>query len=411
MCKKLTVLTAAFFVSATLASAQDAGVATDNSQVAVNNEDKPWLNQPLDVDWMWSETFEHLDLHVELGTTGIGLQLSTPLTKWARVRTGFTYMPPVEVPMTFGIQVGNDPAKSKNKLEKMSRLIHDNFGMTIDDAVDMTGKPSNFWNWNVILDFYPLKNNKHWHISGGFYLGPSRIAKAYNETEAMQSLLAVNIYNSMYSKLVNDRVEYYMQQGTDHYIPEVLYEVSLFDFSAMGGSYEGIGINNPELLQMLYKRFKDYGLMGVHVGDYINDAFYTEDVPVLEADGTPMVDDDGNPVIAHHKGDLLHAAGDPYIMRPDITGMVKAEMRVKQFKPYVGIGYEGSLSKKDDRWKIAVDGGVLFWGGSPSVVTHEGVDLVHDVKNVSGKVGSYVNAIDKFKVYPMLSVRVTRRLF
>ena len=91
--------------------------------------------------------------------------------------------------------------------------------------------------------------------------------------------------------------------------------------------------------------------------------------------------------------------------------MVKADMHVNRFKPYVGIGYEGNLSKKDDRWKIAVDGGVLFWGGSPEVITHEGVDLVHDVKNVSGKVGSYVDAIEKFKVYPMLNVRFTRRLF
>lgn len=346
--------------------------------------------------------FKHLDLGVEIGTTGLGLQLSTPITDFARLRTGFTYMPGIEVPMNFDIQMGNDPVKSKRSFDKMSKLVYDNFGMTVDDQIEMIGKPANFWNWNVILDFYPLKNNKHWHISGGFYLGPSRIAKAYNRTEDMQSLLAVNIYNSIYRKFVNDRTDYYMQEGTDHYIPEIIYEVKVLDFSALGEKYEAS--NDPVVLETLYRTFKNAGEMGVHVGDYVNDVLYPEDVYVT-------VDDEGTQVLAHKKGDVMHAAGSPYFMKPDETGMVKADMHVKQFKLYLGIGYEGNLSKKNDRWKIAVDCGALFWGGSPSVVTHEGVDLVHDVENVSGKVGSYVEAIDKFKVYPMLSVRFTRRLF
>ena len=37
------------------------------------------------------------------------------------------------------------------------------------------------------------------------------IAKAYNTTEDMQSLLAVNIYNNLYGKFVNDRMDYYNQ--------------------------------------------------------------------------------------------------------------------------------------------------------------------------------------------------------
>jgi len=386
MSKKLTILIA-FLCAA-------------SCQISAQTVDSQFTSQPMSKSTSWS-AFKHLDLGLELGTTGIGVQLSTPLASWARLRTGFTYMPAIEVPMTFGIQVGNDPSKSKSRFQKMSKLVYDNYGMVLDDEVDMIGKPANFWNWNVIVDIYPLKNNKHWHISGGFYLGPSHIAKAYNTTEDMQSLLAVNIYNNLYGKFVNDRMDYYNQQGTDHYIPEVLYEVKLFDLSALGEQYNFN--TDPYMLDMLYKKFKDYGAMGVRVGDYVNDVYYPEDVYLTLEDGTQ--------VLMHKAGDVLHAAGDPYIMRPDVTGMVKADMHVNRFKPYVGIGYEGNLSKKDDRWKIAVDGGVLFWGGSPEVITHEGVDLVHDVKNVSGKVGSYVDAIEKFKVYPMLNVRFTRRLF
>ena len=394
MSMKTTILTAALLVAASHVWAQFTTEAE--------------LEPPVKSS-MRSTAFSHLDLGLELGTTGIGVQLSTPLTSWARLRTGFSWMPPIEVPMTFGIQVGNDAAKSSSRFQKMSKLVYDNYGMTLDDRVDMIGKPANFWNWSVIVDFYPLKNNKHWHISGGFYLGPSRIAKTYNTAEDVQSLLAVNIYNNMYGKFVNDYMDYYMQQGTDHYIPEVLYEVKLFDLSALGEQYDAN--TDPELLKLLNRRFSDYGAMGVHVGDYVNNVYYEEDVLLKDREGNLVLDESGNAIITHHKGDLLHAAGDPYIMKPDVNGMAKADMHVKRFKPYVGIGYEGNLSKKDDRWKIAIDGGVLFWGGSPTVVTHEGVDLVHDVKNVSGKVGSYVDAIEKFKVYPMVSVRFTRRLF
>jgi len=353
-----------------------------------------------------SIAFKHLDLGVEVGTTGIGVQVATPLTQWARLRSGFTFMPGIEVPMTFGIQMlSEDPSKSKQYFNKMSQLVDDNFGMKVKDEVNMIGKPANFWNWNVIVDFYPLKNNKHWHISGGFYLGSSRIAKAYNRTEDMQSLLAVNIYNSIYEKFVNDRMNYYMEKGTDHYIPEVLYEVKLLDFSALGEKFSVD--TSPEILQKMYDMMKKAGSMGVHLGDYNEDVLYAEDVYIDVDDG------DGNmtKVLVHQKGDVMHKAGDPYILKPDAEGMVKADMHVNRFKPYLGIGYEGNLSKKSDRWKIAVDCGVLFWGGSPSVVTHEGVDLVHDVRDIGGKVGSYVEAIDCFKVYPMLNVRFTHRLF
>lgn len=388
--KRLTILSATFILAAETVFAQ----VTEDSFTSHPKKPTPTVR-----------AFGSLDLGLEVGTTGLGLQLSTPLTDFARLRTGFTCMPSFEVPMNFGIQVGNNPSTSKRKFQKMSQLVYDNFGMQLDDNIDMLGKPSNFWNWNVIVDFYPLKNNKHWHVSGGFYLGPSRIAKTYNTSEDVQSLLAVNIYNNMYGKFVNDRIDYYMEKGSDHYIPEIIYEVKLFDFSAMGEQYDVS--NDPTLLKTLYEKFKDTGSMGVHVGDYLNDVYYPEDVYIDIDDGEGGT----TQVLVHKQGDLLHKAGDPYMMRPDADGMVKADMYVKRFKPYLGVGYEGRLLKNDDRWKVAFDCGVLFWGGSPNIITHEGVDLVHDVENVSGKVGDYVDAIDKFKVYPMLSLRLTRTLF
>lgn len=341
-------------------------------------------------------TFKHLELSIKGGTTGLGFDLATPLCDFARLRSGFTYMPRVEVPMTFGIQVGNDPAKSKSKFEKMSGLLESFTGQAVNNEIDMIGRPDKFWNWNVMVDFFPLKNNKHWHVTAGFSLGPAHIAEAFNTTEDMPSLMAVKMYNHLYDKLINDKIEAN---------PDFLYGVTLFDLSVLGEQYASN--TDPVLLKALHDRFQKTGRMGVHVGDYVNDVLYPENVYVEWDDGDGGIER----VLVHKEGDVMHAKGDPYIMEPDENCMAKATMTVNRFKPYLGFGYEGRLVKNDDRWKIGFDMGVWFWGGTPEVKTHEGIDLTSDVENISGKVGRYVDVIEKFKVYPVLNVRLTRKLF
>ena len=116
-----------------------------------------------------------------------------------------------------------------------------------------------------------------------------------------------------------------------------------------------------------------YGRMGVHIADY--------------KDGTP------------------------YRLEPDENNMVKAQIRVNKFRPYLGFGYGGALSKKDDTYSLSFDCGMMFWGGTPKILTHDGTDLANDVDHVRGKVGDYVKIIKAFKVYPVLSLRLTRKIF
>ena len=86
-------------------------------------------------------------------------------------------------------------------------------------------------------------------------------------------------------------------------------------------------------------------------------------------------------------------------------------MYVNNFKPYLGFGYEGRLMKGDDRYLISFDCGAMFWGGTPRIVTHDGTDLTHDVEDIPGGVGSDVRFIGALKVFPVLNVRLTRKLF
>ena len=83
---------------------------------------------------------------------------------------------------------------------------------------------------------------------------------------------------------------------------------------------------------------------------------------------------------------------------------------MNKFKPYIGIGYS-TLLKKGGYTSISVDAGALFWGGRPSLITHEGVDIMHSVGVNGGDVEKTINFVKKFPVYPVLEIRVTQRIF
>ena len=313
----------------------------------------------------------HLEVSASLGTTGVGIDVSTPIYDNVCLRTGFSYTPRFEVPMTFGIQVGDDPATSASKFAKMSSVLHDMTGNPVSDHVDMIGK-AKMWNWNLLVDVYPLKENKHWRVTAGFFLGPSNVAEAFNKTESMASLVAVGIYNNMYDKLHGKT-------------KKELYQLKLIDLSVLGENYSDIKLGYDVLLK-LQEGFDAAGRMGVQLGTYVRD----------------VIDENGN---------VIHKKGDMYLMTPDQDDMVKANMKVNAFKPYIGFGYDGRLVKGNDRLNVGVDAGIMLWGGKPSLLTHDGTDLINDVEGIGGKVGDYVSVMSSLSVFPVVNVRLSYTIF
>lgn len=129
---------------------------------------------------------------------------------------------------------------------------------------------------------------------------------------------------------------------------------------------------DPFMVDELREKLSEDGQMGIHVGDFLD--------------------------------------GQPYMMQPDKDGLVKVNAFVNRFKPYAGLGYTGDLDK-NKKWKIDVDAGVMMWGGTPSLITHDGTNLSTQVKDIKGKPGDYVDALKTFKVYPVVSVGIAYRFF
>lgn len=312
--------------------------------------------------------FKHLELSLTAGSTGVGFDLSTPIGEYVKLRTGLSIMPRVELPTSFKLQVGDSVETSKSKFEHLSERLSAITGKEVEPKADMIREPR-FWNWNLLVDVYPFRENKHWKFTAGFYWGNKTIGVAYNTAECVQSLMSVNIYNGMYEKLHGKTTKELM-------------DVKLID---LGEGYEDL-YPNVEALKRLQKSMDYYGRIGVNMGTYKHDIY----------------DEEGN---------VIHKEGDIYMLEPNDESMVKAEMYANNFKPYLGFGYEGRLIKGDDRYLISFDCGAMFWGGTPRIITHDGTDLTHDVNDIPGGVGSDVRFIGALKVYPVLNVRLTRKLF
>ncbi len=307
--------------------------------------------------------FQHLDISLTAGTTGIGIDVASPVGKYVQLRAGYEFMPRFTKRMEFDLTINGEPAivydeqgyKQETTFTQMNDFLYELTGYDVEDHVDMIGKPT-INNFKFLVDVYPFQQNKHWHFTAGFYWGPSRFAYAENAIEFMRTLNAVGIYNQMYNKAVNGE-------------PLI--------------KYEGVSLEVPEELN---KKIQKMGRLGFAVGYFKHD----------------IVDGAGN---------VIHKAGERYIVEPDDRGMVTVTAKSNSFKPYLGFGYGGRLAKNRDDWHVSFDCGAMFWGGTPDLYMHDGINLIEDVERVSGQVGTYVDLFKAFKVFPVLSFRITKRIF
>ena len=363
------------------------------SSLVLNNLEEANSSKYIPVFQYWKEhnIFQHLDVSLTLGTPGIGIDVASPIGNYVQVRAGYEFMPRFTKRMSFEMTINGQPAKSydedgnrqETKFDKLKEFMYSFTGYDIEDHVDMIGKPT-MNNFKFMVDVFPFKNNKHWHFTAGFYWGSSKFAEAENSTEAMVSLVSAGIYNKMYESAKNG---------------DPLISFDPYQFPTLSG----VSIQMPDQVR---KKFLDYGEMGFVVG------YLTHDI--TDAEGNVLM----SKTMVDTKGNTIQR---PYIVAPDEDGMVRVTASSKSFKPYLGFGYGGNLVKKRDDWKISFDCGAMLWGGTPELVVYHGlklpdgsyrdISLTEDVENIGGKVGSYVKLFKSLKVYPVLSLRITKRLF
>lgn len=294
-----------------------------------------------------NNVFNGLEAAFTAGTPGLGFELQTPVTRFATLRAGMDGMPVFKIPMTFPVSTYAD-GKVNDNFDKIKDMMFEITGEEMRDEVRMTAKPK-MVNFKLLVDIYPFRNNRHWHLTAGFYLGGKMIGTAINRKEETSSLVAMNIYNRFYNRLY--------EAGKED--PEAPWTVE----PIFGDIY---------LDEEHYKEMMSYGRMGIHIGDFKD--------------------------------------GKPYYMTPASNGTVSAKAYANAFKPYLGVGYSGTVDRRQ-RLSIGFEAGALFWGGAPDVIVHDGVNMTKDLVNVRGKVGDYLKIIKALPVYPCVSFKISYRLF
>lgn len=342
------------------------------------------------VDTQAQIQLNHVDLSASVGTDGIGFDIGMPVNDYLQVRMGASFMPHIKRNIAFETVIGDtDPtltveeniAQSTARFDALTCMMSSFAGNGIERYVNAYSEPT-FNNFKLMVDILPFKNNKHWHFTAGFYLGSARISKVYNKAADMTTLLGITVYNRMYQ--------------------DVLSEDPLLEYN---GNY----IYMPENFA---ERILEYGEMGILIGEYSHDIYANEDILWDYTAFDPITGD-----VLHEKGDiryakgeLIHKKGDEYRITPNEDNMLKASTKTNNFRPYLSVGYSTSITK-DNRTAIAINAGMLLWGGTPEITMHDGTNVLKDLQNLRGKFADYADSMSKLKVYPIINIKVTRRLF
>ena len=151
--------------------------------------------------------FNHLDVAITTGTTGIGAELAMPASDMVQIRAGFAVMPSFKKAMNFRVGLKNDPEKDKDgnkivtKFDRMSEVFKQATGYQIDRNIKMYGRPT-YYNAKVLVDVFPFPNKK-WFVTAGFYYGNEQIAKAYNAYEGTFEKVGTTV-NDTYLKTYSE---------------------------------------------------------------------------------------------------------------------------------------------------------------------------------------------------------------
>jgi len=323
--------------------------------------------------------FNHMDLGVNVSSTGIGADIAMPVGDYVRLRAGFTYMPKFTFSSNFAVDFMGDV--SADKLRRMKDMMSYFTGEPMKDNIDMQMKPT--WSqFKFLVDIMPFKNNKHWNVTLGFYAGPSTIGEAINDPSGNTTLVGVNMYNSMYLKACKGE-------------PMLRYE----DSNGRIHTFD---------MQGMEERLIETRMMGAHMGYF--------------PDGSKavMVPDKNNQATAEMTVSKIR----PYLGVGYTTALsrdhrfnmaIDAGVMFMGGSPHVYVDNVYRVNASDDYDMISWDQDKFDETGNVDEAwikqEPQRIDLTRDVTNVPGKVGDMVSTIKKFKCWPVLSITFTHRLF
>ena len=252
--------------------------------------------------------FNHIEGAFTAGTTGLGFDLGFPLQEWGRLRIGGVWRPRGHYSDEYAVHIDDE-----NQWGKFSAIMSTFVGVQPEKYVSMEGK-SSMNNFKLLVDIFPIKKHRNFHVTVGFFVGNSTIVEATNTSIASNTVAAIKSYNTIRQKAIN-------HENID---------LSVFGLKPSKSDIE-----------LIYKKLIEMGEITIPLGE--------------------KTDENGNKTVVNAT-----------INDKDV---IEISAKVNSFKPYIGAGYELPITK-DKRTKIGIDAGILIWGGKPKVEVFEGLSNV-----------------------------------
>lgn len=398
--------------------------------------------------------FNHIDVAGTIGTTGLGFDISMPMSEWAQLRVGGVWMPYFHFGPSFGVEVSEDlPADMQGqRFQNIANTMENLLGTRPELSVKMEGDFSTS-NFKCLVDIFPIKKNRNFHVTVGFYYGGTDLITAGVSQYSMRNLTAIGALNSLYRKALGDKDGIVFDaEAMGINIPSGAYSENAIKNLRAWGEKAGQktvnwdDLNQREVENCVYAE----NAFSVSLGQYSHDIVAKEDIYYeytaeldnpynvsigKDANGNDIyrevryqTDENGRPIvkggIRYHEGELMHKAGDPIRMVPDENNQIYVKGRNWwKFKPFIGVGYSVPITK-DRRTMLGIDAGITIWGGTPAVevrtplgqdasgnIIYDNLNLVKDAKGMPSSVNKYIKLVKMLPVMPEISIRIAQRLW
>ncbi len=146
------------------------------------------------------QMFNHLSIGGIVGTSGIGVDVAMPCTKYVVLRAGLDLLRTPSFRFNFTTSVGDVLSAININEPSLQEALR-----TTNVEIKMT---PNLFNAHVIADVYPIKNST-WHLSAGFFMGNKTVFTAKNTKEGSYKFLneaneLVQLYNATFDTKYQD---------------------------------------------------------------------------------------------------------------------------------------------------------------------------------------------------------------
>ena len=150
--------------------------------------------------------FNHIDVAGTIGTSGLGFDISVPMSEWAQLRVGGVWMPYFHFDPSFGVEVAEDLPEDMQgeRFQHISDMMTNLLGTKPELRVKMEGDLS-MSNFKCLVDIFPIKKNRNFHVTVGFYYGGTNLITAGVSQYSMRNLTAIGALNSLYKKSLSDK--------------------------------------------------------------------------------------------------------------------------------------------------------------------------------------------------------------